>query len=220
MDGTEQVTNDLENIFESMFYIKGIAQMGIWGILLTIAIVGVIVSLVISLILFILEAIPVFILARKTGRKSAWLAWIPILGRYFRLYVISDIPGMEELKLFGDRLKLSRPISFWIYIGLEVFGSSLIKVIAIVINIIPGLGQLLSAVMWIINLLPNICCAIIEYQYLKDILDIFKEDKKKNNVLAIVLTVLDATVTLGFARTVCLYTLIRKKPIPMIEIIN
>ncbi len=207
-----EVSQILEDIYESLYYGLGIAELGIVGVILMatiiVSIVTAVVSFLVTVILWILEAIPLYKLAKKTNRKRAWLAWVPILGNYFRMYVLADIPGDKPFSIASR--SISRNMAFWIYIGIDLFGVALVNVIVAIINFfIPVVGLLALA----FNLLPLVCAGFMEYIFLKDVLDVFKADEKSNKVASIVITVLDNLATLGFARLVYLYTLLKYKPI-------
>lgn len=206
------MAQSLEDLYESLYYGLGIADLGIAGAILMatiiVSIVTAVVSFLVTVILWILEAIPLYKLSKKTNRKYAWLAWVPILGNYFRMYVLADIPGDKPFSVASR--SISRNMAFWIYIGIDLFGVALVNVIVAIINFfIPVVGLLALA----FNLLPLVCAGFMEYIFLKDVLDVFKADQKSSNVAAIVITVLDNLVTLGFARLVFLYTLLKYTPL-------
>ncbi len=204
-----EVSQILEDIYYTLFYGLGIAELGIAGVILMISIITAAISLLVAIVVWVLEAIPLYKLAKKNGRKHAWLAWVPLFGNYFRMYVLADIPGDKPFS-FGSRSLCSRNMAFWIYVGIEIFGDALINIIVLIINFFFPVVGLLALVL---PLLPWICTAIMEYIFLKDVIDMFKTDKKSNNVAAIVITVLDNIVTLGFARLIYLYTLLKYAPI-------
>ncbi|MBQ6823608.1 MAG: hypothetical protein IJP27_03055 [Clostridia bacterium] len=206
----------MQSIYDALFLGYGIAEMSISGIILLIAVIGAICSAVFSLIVWILEAVPVYKLAKKAGRKWAMLAWVPIFGSYFRLYVLTDIPGNQELTFFGsEKFKISsRPLSFWIYVGIKVFGTGLITALIGILNLIPIIGQIIGGISSLLYLVPAAACGIMEYAYLRDVLNLFKPDQKANRTAAIVVTVLDSLATLGFARVIYLYTVLKYNPLP------
>ena len=94
-------------------------------------------------------------------------------------------------------------------------GNVVSTVIAIVSTILPVVGSL----SFILGLVPAAACAVIEYVYLRDLLDIYKEDKKANNTAAIVVSVIDFVLVGDLIRTCYLYTLIKKQPLPVNEIV-
>lgn len=204
----------LEDIYNVFFYGYGIASLGLSGIILMITVIAAVASFLFSVLIYVLEAIPVFALAKKNGRKLAWLAWVPIFGSYFRLYVLTDIPGDKEFSVFNGKIKMkSRSMSFWCYLGIILFGGALVTAIVGILSLIPGIGPIIGSASSILGFVPAAVGGIMEYVYLRDVLDIYKPDKKKNMTAAIVVTVLDNLATLGFARVIYLYTIIKNKPI-------
>ncbi len=212
------INDFLEEILEFLGLGYALGEVSIAGAILIFGIITVIVSAIISFIfkfiIYVLEAFPVYKLARKTGRKRAWLAWVPVFGSYFRLYVLADIAGDKELVFFGKFKLKNRPLSFWMYVGIDLFGSTLITAVIGVLQVLPVIGQIIGALSTLLNLVPAVAKAFIEYAYLRDVLNIFKEDKKANNTASIVVTALDALATLGFARVIYLYTILKYNPIP------
>lgn len=219
------MTSDLSSINDFLeeflrFLNVGISlgELGIGGTILLVGLITSIITAVISFIfqfiIYVLEAFPVYKLARKTGRKCAWLAWIPVFGSYFRLYVLADIAGDKELVFFGKFKLKNRPLSFWMYVGIDLFGSTLITAVIGILQVLPVIGQIIGALSTLLYLVPPVAKAFIEYAYLRDVLNIFKEDKKANNTASIVVTALDALATFGFARVVYLYTILKHDPIP------
>ena len=204
-------SSSLESIYEDLLYGLGIAELGFAGVLFTIGIIMTILSFVLAIAIWIIEAIPLYKLAKKTARPMPWLAWVPFFSSYFRLYVIADIPGEKEVNLFNKWKVADRRHAFWGYVGIRLFGGTLIGLLVAVCSfVIPLIGSL-SAVLYLV---PAVATAIIEYIFLKDLLDVFKPDIKANNVTSIVITALDNTVTFGLARTVYLYTLLKLDPLP------
>lgn len=211
------VLNDIYHIFNAGY---GIASLSVSTVLLLIGIIGAIISVMISITLFILGAIPVYQVAKKAGRKYAWLAWIPIFSSYFQTYVLNDVPGDKrfEVKIFNKEFTFeNRFLLFWIYIGIGVFGKGLITAVIGILSVIPVVGQVAGATASLLYLVPSFVTGVIEYVYLRDVLDMFKEDRTSNQKVAFIVTILDKICTFGFARVVILYTImkkdIRKEPV-------
>lgn len=219
--GLDTSIESLEELYEFLYYGLGIAELGIAGVVLMIgvivAVATAVLGLLVSLVVFVLEAIPLYKISKKLERKYAWmvwLSWIPGIGGCFSTYVLSDIPGDKPVKLGGKLTIENRLMSFWIHTGIRLFGGTLITVLIGIVNMIPVLGQLIGAFSSILYLVPTVAAAWIEYVYLRDVLDMFKPDQKSNNTAAIVVAVLDALVTFGLARAIYLYTVMNKDPLP------
>ncbi len=215
----DQSLNTLEDIYDGMSLLYGVTKLGISGVMLAIAVIGVLFSLAISLLLFILEAIPLSVISKKLGKNAAWMAWMPLFSSYFRQYVVTDMAGDKEVVfLEGEKYSKytikSRPLSFWIWAGIRLFGSTLITTVLGIGSFIPVLNTILGILAPLLYLVPTVATGWMEYVYTKDVLDLFKEDKKSNRTAAIVVSALDSFVTLGFARTVLMYTIMKKNPLP------
>lgn len=215
------VLNNIYNIFNAGY---GIASLTVNGVILLIGVITAVITFIVKLVLFILGAIPVYRLSQKAGRKNAWLAWIPLFSKYIHTYLINDIPGDKpfEVKIFNKKFVFqNRFLFFWIYMGIGVFGNGLITAVIGVLSVVPVVGQVVGATTSLLYLIPAFATGVIEYVYLQDVLNMFKEDRATNRKVAIVVTILDKVCTLGFARAVILYTIIKndiiKEPIVEVE---
>ncbi len=197
--------------------ITGIASVGIVGIMAVFAVIAAVVSFIVGVVIWILEAIPVYTLSKKMGRKNAWLAWIPFFGDEFRLWVLSDMAGDKPFTIYKEKYTIkNRNTSFWIYIAIKFLGGAVISAVVTAVSaIIPVIGTF----SFVLMLVPKFACGVMEYVYLRDVLNIFKENKKSNQTASFVVTLLDNIATLGFARIVYLYTLLKREPLPIKEIV-
>ncbi len=209
----------LGGVYETLALLLGITSLGISAV--TIIITGIIalISFAIAVTIYIFSSIPTYKLAKKTDRKLAILSWVPIFSKYFRMFVFTDICADKDFTLFNGKIRMkNRALTFWIYVGIHLFGNTLITTIIAVLNIIPGLGQALGAFTSLLYLVPTVVCAFMEYAYLRDILNTFKANRKANSTAAIAVAVVDAIIVGDFAKTVYLYTLLKLDPIPKEEI--
>ena len=107
-------------------------------------------------------------------------------------------------------------MSFLAYILIALFGNMVVGVLITIFSIvIPVLGSLST----ILALLPAAACAIIEYVYLRDVLDLFKEDKQANNTAAILVSVIDACLISNLVQSCYLLTVMKRQPLPQKEVI-
>ncbi len=205
---------DFDRVLEAFSLGFDFAELGFSAVLLTISAVTAIVGFIFTLAQYLLAAYPVYKLSKKLGRKYAFLAWIPVFSSYFRMFVIADMAGDKEAKAFGGKVTIkNRFTSFWIYLLVAICGGAILSFITLVLNIIPGLGQILSMFSSVLHLVPAFVAGVFEYVYLRDMLDIFKADKKNNNTVAIVVTVIDAFVG-GWAKVIYFYTMLKLEPLP------
>lgn len=220
IDSLEQLSDWLRELYEVLFLGASIGSLGLSAATSTIVIIGAIIAAIVSAVtaiaVYLLKAIPVYKIAKKVGCRTAWLAWMPVFPSYFRTFVLSDIAGQKPISFFDGKITVkSRVMSFWAYLGILIFGHGLVTALVGILNLIPVIGTLISPFAAILYLLPTVAAAFLEYAYLKDVLDIFKENKKSNATAAVIITVLDNLATLGFAQTIYLYTLCSRKVQPI-----
>ena len=166
------------------------------------------------LLLWLLEAIPTYKLAKKLNYQYAALAWIPF--RYVLHYVQIAMVGDKPFELFEKKLTVqNRSLTFLVYLGIDLFGSMLITSLIAILGVLPGIGPVISALSTVLYLAPYVAMAMMDFVYIKDIGDRFKEDKQGNINASIVVVLLDNLVTFGLAKIVYLYTLLKKDPIPL-----
>ena len=210
LDNLTQISGDITDIIS---FISTLLSLGLSGITLLGTIITAVVTSIITLISLIFHALPIFRLSRKMGRKSAWFAWIPFFG--FRMYALCAIPGAQPLRLYKDKWVIkNRNLSFWIYYLILLGGNAIITLLITILGVIPVLGQTIAPLTTLLYMLPAFICGYIRFLYIKDVLDIFKEDKKSNTITSIIIVLLDHFVTGGLARTFYLYTLWNREPIP------
>ena len=211
----EELGELLDGLDDIMYSFGYATEMGMVSFILICTIIGLIIGGVIALLLYVLEAIPVYKLAKKMGMQNAWLAWVPIYGSYFRFYVLSEMAGNKPLVILKNKFKFeNRKTAFWIYVGVSLLGSLAVAVICAIGGFFPIIGQIISMLSWCISLLPAAVAAVFEYAILRDVANIFKSDRKANTTTALILALLDQFVTMGIARTVYLYTLLKCDPLP------
>lgn len=214
LEQSSDMLGDVESILGSIAGIFSIASMGATAVF---AIIAAVFSAIVVVALYIFQSIPVYSLAKKVGLKHAWLSWVPFFHDYFRLFVLCEIAGNKPFVPNLGKFKLeNRKLSFLAHIVIKYFGGTIIGVIVTIAStIIPVIGSVSA----ILGFIPAVACAWIEYVYLRDVLDVFKEDKKSNNTTSIVITVIDAILLGDLIRSCYLYTLMKKQPLPEKEII-
>ncbi len=208
--------SQLEEIFEVITEgagsINALLNLGVTGVTILIAIISAIVAFVTWVVVYIVGGVPVYAIAKKTNTEGAILAWMPIFTSYFREYLLAKIPGNKPFKFFDKQIE-SRSNAFWIYLGIRLAGPTVITIAISIASIIPIAGVFIGAFGSLLYLVPPVATAFMEYVFLKDVLDMFKEDKKSNNTTAIVVAVLDAIITGGLAQSIYLYSIIKKEPL-------
>ena len=209
IDGTLDNAVGIASSVMALFGLAGTAATVIFGLIM--GILGILFWIAIH----IFQTIPVYKLAKKTHRKSAWLAWLPLpffcLDELPRMFVVADIPGNKEAKILGKFKFSSRGVAFWVWVGIYFFGNILWDTVMYILTAVTGgaLGILALP----LSFVPNVALAWMEYVFLRDVLNMFKEDKKSNNTVAIVCAIIDALIPYRFARAVCLYSIMKKQPL-------
>ena len=173
------------------------------------------VTVVILFVKYLLRAIPVYKIAKTAKCKIAWLVWIPFFQSMICTFVLSQVSKKERFELFNGKMTIKDNSLFMlIYALLKVFSGSIINVVLILlVNVIPGIGQVMSVVTAVITFLLKLITGTIEYVYLRDTIGVYKPDVKKNQSHAFIITVLDYTITMGWARVVYLFTMMKLKPL-------
>lgn len=214
LEQSSGILGDIESILGSIAGIFSFATMGISAVF---AIIAVVFAGLVAIVYFVFESIPVYTLAKRVGYKYAWLAWMPFFHDYCRIFVLCETAGNKPFDANISKIKLeNRKMSFLAHILIKYFGGAIIStVVAIVSTILPVVGSL----SFVLGFVPAAACAVIEYVYLRDLLDIYKEDKKANNTAAIVVSVIEFVLVGDLIRTCYLYTLIKKQPLPVKEVV-
>ena len=148
-DTIENVSNGLESIESSTYSLYGILglivellSMSGGAVVFIVSIIGSIIGILFAIVEFIIPAIALFNMAKKAGFKYPWLAFIPIAQTYLE-YILPR----REFKL-GFKTK-NRTAMAIVALILTYFGTTVI----VILNVIPGLGQLLDLLLPIILLL-------------------------------------------------------------------
>lgn len=219
LDEISKVLNQTELTLESVMEILGMIaafwETVLWAVGVIGGIISAIISLLITLVNVIVKAIPVYKLAKKKGRKKAWMVWIPVWTKYFRWYVMMDMAGDKPFEIFKGKISIQdRRITFWTRVLIVLFGGKLVTAIGVVLGFIPYVGTLFSMVAGVLYVALEVVCAMIRFVYLRDVLDLFDPKKKQNRIAAIVIAALDSLATLGFAEAIWLYLIMKKEPLP------
>lgn len=209
LNAASNMAGDINSILESLASIFSFASVGVYAVF---SILAIIFAGILALALYIFQSIPIYTLAKKVGLQHAWLAWIPFFHSFFRLFVLCEIAKDKplDIKLFNFKFE-NRKFSFLTHLLIYVFGGTVVTTVVLIASfVVPVLGSVSS----VLSFLPMIACGIIEYAYFRDVLDIFKPDKKSNDTTAIVITVIDTLLFGDLIRSCYLYTLLKKEPLP------
>ena len=207
--------SDLLSNFGVIFSLLGVIVQFIMSVFSIVGVFITVAALIAAmLLLWLLEAIATYKLAKKLNYEYAALAWIPF--RYVLHYVQIAMVGDKPFELFDKKLTVqNRSLTFLVYLGIDLFGSMLITSLIAILGVLPGIGPIISALSSVLYLAPYVAMAMMDFVYIKDIGDRFKADKQGNITASIVVVLLDNLATFGIAKIVYLYTLLKKDPIPL-----
>jgi len=164
---------------------------------------------------FLIKSYPLYRMAKITGAKKPYLAWIPVLGPVLQMYTAAEIARDNDFILFGKKLFKNRKTP--VYISAAVFAVNAFTVVAYLAlfsamfffqEAILPLAFFLAIAAFIPLFLTGIASSVllpfINYVYYRDILNLFN-DNTDNNVLFSVLAVLIDLYCNGIASTILLY---------------
>lgn len=167
-----------------------------------------------GLVRYLLYAIPLYKVAKHANCKQAGLVWIPFFQPLLCTFVLSRVDGKGDFGFFNGKLKIKENLFIiFAYVLIHFFANGIILLVVLVINLIPAAGQVISLASLALFLIPPILKGIVEYVVLRDTIDVFKPDRKKNKAHAFVVTALDKTITGGWARVFYLMSLTRMRPL-------
>lgn len=164
------------------------------------------------------SAIPLFVVGRRAKCKYAWLAWVPIFQDVFSIFVMWKISGKEPFEFWNGKICIKQSLlAVAAYPLIQFFGAFIVSFIVTILNVIPGFGQVASLLANLLYCIPAFFLGVIEYVYLRDVIQVFRADEKKCRLHAFVVVILDNLLTLGWARNIYLISLMGKKPLPKEE---
>lgn len=119
-------------------------------------------------VLYILGAVGLYRMAKKTGYGSPWLAWIPIAN----LYLLFILPGGSFRVLALNTIIEKRESAFWIFFGIGMARKFLQSLLSI-----PG-GRLFFLFDDAIDIAWLVCLIFFLYPLYKDVFCLFETEKR------------------------------------------
>ena len=141
-NGLESIENSTSSLYGILLLIPELLGIASGAFFFILSVIGSIFGLIVAVVEFIIPAIALFKMARKAGFKYPWLAFIPVAQTYLE-YILPR----REFKL-GFKTK-NRTAMAIVALILTYFGTTVI----VILNVIPGLGQLLDVLLPVILLL-------------------------------------------------------------------
>ena len=141
-NGLESIENTTGSLYAILALLPEIFGLASGAFFFIVSVIGSIIGLIFTVVEFIIPAIALFRMAKKAGFKYPWLAFIPIAQTYLE-YILPR----REFKL-GFKTK-NRTAMAIVALILTYFGTTVI----VVLNVIPGLGQLLDVLLPVVLIL-------------------------------------------------------------------
>lgn len=117
---------DWDDIWEALALSTGV--MAVLGIIFLIVFIFV-------AIIYVMQSLGLYKMAKKVGYSRAWLAWIP----YANTWLMFNLPTKEYRVLAINKVIPSRNVAFWIYLAITIGGSYVVSIF----GVIPYLGALI-----------------------------------------------------------------------------
>ena len=135
----QQISQDLDSLEGILGYILGLGTLVFTGASVAFTVIASILSLLITVAYYLLQSVPLFIMARKAGFKHAWMAFFP----YTNDFLTFMLP-IREFNLFNWIKTNRRDIMAFVYIGLSIAGFWAMGILAGLTVGVPVIGPLLS----------------------------------------------------------------------------
>lgn len=107
--------------------VEGLVASG--ALIMVIAIIGI--MLLLSIAVYVLQAVALYKMANKLGHQYPWMAWIP----YANTYLLFTLPD-KKLKVLAFNKEVDRSTGFWIWLAITL-GGSVIQGIFSAFTVIP-----------------------------------------------------------------------------------
>lgn len=128
----------------------------------------------------------------RTDLKRFWV-WIPLANTPNAMYLTENLTGMEDFRLFGDKIVLNNKTAYRLFL--------ILWIVALV---------LIGAK---VPLLPTLCFVVLyfmEYAYLRNLFNYLIPNNEAGNRKKLIIVMILNLFTYGFARPVYLFFLSKK----------
>lgn len=161
-----QISQDLSSASSILDSLVGLGAVGLSGAALIITIVTSIISLLITVGYYLLQSIPLFIMARKAGCKNAWMAFFP----YTNDFLTFTLPA-REFNIFNIIKTKRRDVMALIYLALLIAGSLILSIITGIAALIPVLNAVLVPILTSFGgIILLVCISIFKWRMYYDLL--------------------------------------------------
>ena len=178
--------------------VEGLVASGM--MIMVIAIIGI--MLLLSIAVYVLQAVALYKMANKLGHQYPWMAWIP----YANTYLLFTLPD-KKLKVLAFNKEVDRSTGFWIWLAITL-GGSVIQGIFSAFTVIPVIGPIIVSLVPIAIMVARI---FITYSASKDLYEMFV-DESQSTPFAIV------SIIVPITSVVFLLIASSKNPKPVIQV--
>ena len=145
--------------------VEGLVASG--ALIMVIAITGI--MLLLSIAVYVLQAVALYKMANKLGHQYPWMAWIP----YANTYLLFTLPD-KKLKVLAFNKEVDRTTGFWIWLAITL-GGSVIQGIFSAFTVIPVIGPIIVSLVPIAIMVARI---FISYSAYKDLYEMFVDESQ------------------------------------------
>ena len=145
--------------------VEGLVASG--ALIMVIAIIGI--MLLLSIAVYVLQAVALYKRANKLGHQYPWMAWIP----YANTYLLFTLPD-KKLKVLAFNKEVDRTTGFWIWLAITL-GGSVIQGIFSAFTVIPVIGPIIVSLVPIAIMVARI---FISYSAYKDLYEMFVDESQ------------------------------------------
>ena len=145
--------------------VEGLVASG--ALIMVNAIIGI--MLLLSIAVYVLQAVALYKMANKLGHQYPWMAWIP----YANTYLLFTLPD-KKLKVLAFNKEVDRSAGFWIWLAITL-GGSVIQGIFSAFTVIPVIGPIIVSLVPIAIMVARI---FITYSAYKDLYEMFVDESQ------------------------------------------
>lgn len=139
------------------------------GLVASGALIMVIAMLLLSIAVYVLQAVALYKMANKLGHQYPWMAWIP----YANTYLLFTLPD-KKLKVLAFNKEVDRSTGFWIWLAITL-GGGVIQGIFSVFTVVPVIGPIIVSLVPIAIMVARI---FITYSAYKDLYEMFVDESQ------------------------------------------
>lgn len=138
----EQISQDLSSIDGILASLFGIGSLAFTGVSAVVMLISAIFSLLVTVAWYLLQSIPLFMMARRAGFKHAWMAFFPYTNDF-----LTFVLPIRQFNIFNWIKSERRDTMALIYLGLVVFGGSALTILTPIITAIPVIGTIIGPIL-------------------------------------------------------------------------